>query len=344
MSNKNLKSNGLRIDMHSHVLPSNWPDFNKKFGVSGFPTIEKEDGRTIIKRNGKFFREVWSNIHEIHLRMAQYAEYGINVQVVSTVPVMFSYDQRPAHALAISQFLNDHVAGLQAAHPRRVIGLGTIPMQSADTAISELRRLKEDLDVPGVQIGSNVNQKNLGEAEFFPIFEAAQDLGVAIMVHPWQMMGQAEMQKYWLPWLVGMPAEVSRSICSMIFSGLLERLPRLRVCFAHGGGAFPYTIGRIEHGFRMRPDLVAIDNPVNPRSYFDRIYVDSITHDPQALQYLMNVVGDKRVMFGTDYPFPLGEQELGAVAGQLDLSEDTQKALFAGNALEWLGLQEQDFQ
>lgn len=343
MNNLTQNTSELRIDIHSHVLPQNWPDFNKKFGVSGFPVIEKVDGRTIITRNGKFFREVWSNIHEIHVRMAQYAEYGINVQVVSTVPVMFSYDQKPEHALAMSQHLNDHVASLQSAHPRRVIALGTIPMQDTDTAISELRRLKEELDVPGIQIGSNVNQENLGEAEFLPIFEAAQDLGLAILVHPWQMMGQAEMQKYWLPWLVGMPAEVSRAMCSMIFSGLFEKLPKLRVCFAHGGGSFPYTIGRIEHGFNMRPDLVAVDNPVNPRSYFDRIWVDSITHDPQALRYLMDVVGDERVIFGTDYPFPLGEQEPGEAAGQLSLSAPAKKALFAGNALEWLDLEEKDY-
>lgn len=343
MSMQNSTSGELKIDIHSHVLPSNWPDFNRKFGVSGFPVIEKVDGRTIIMRDGKFFREVWSNIHEIHVRMAQYADYGINVQVVSTVPVMFSYDQAPQHALAMSRVLNDHVASLQSEHPKRVIALGTVPMQDADTAIGELRRLKEDLDVPGIQIGSNVNQKNLGEPEFFPIFEAAQDLGLAILVHPWQMMGQDQMQKYWLPWLVGMPAEVSRATCSMIFSGLLERLPRLRVCFAHGGGAFPFTIGRIEHGFNMRPDLVAVDNPVNPRSYFDRIWVDSITHDPQALRYLMDVVGEERVIFGTDYPFPLGEQEPGGIAAQLNLPEATEKALFAGNALEWLDLDESAF-
>ena len=333
----------LRIDIHSHVLPSNWPDFNRIFGVSGFPVIEKVDGRTIITRNGKFFREVWSNIHEIHVRMAQYAEHGIGVQVISTVPVMFSYDQKPEHALAMAQYLNDHVASLQSAHPKRVIALGTVPMQDADTAVGELHRLKEELGVPGIQIGSNVNQKNLGEAEFLPIFEAAQDLDMAILVHPWQMMGQEQMQKYWLPWLVGMPAEVSRAICSMIFSGLLERVSELRVCFAHGGGAFPFTIGRIEHGFNMRPDLVAIDNPVNPRTYFKRIWVDSITHDPQALRYLLEVVGDDRVIFGTDYPFPLGEQEPGEVAGQLALSTQTQKALFAGNALQWLNLDEKDF-
>ncbi len=333
----------LRIDMHSHVLPPSWPDFNRKYGVSGFPTLEREDGRTVIKRNGKFFREVWSNIHEMDLRIAQYAEHGVSVQVVCTVPVMFSYDQDPRHALGMSQFLNDHVAELQAAHPSRVIALGTVPMQHADTASGELRRLKEELGVVGVQIGSNINQKNLGEAEFFPIFEAAADLGMAVLVHPWQMMGQADMQKYWLPWLVGMPAECSRAICSLIFSGTLERLPALRMCFAHGGGAFPFTIGRIEHGFKMRPDLVAIDNPVNPREYLSRVWFDSITHDPMALRYLIDVVGEERIVFGTDFPFPLGEQEPGEIAAQLDLPEATQRALFAENALRWLALDKQDF-
>jgi aminocarboxymuconate-semialdehyde decarboxylase len=334
----------LRIDMHSHVLPPTWPDFNEQFGVSGFPTLVVEEGRTIIKRHGKFFREVWPNINDTQVRIAEYARHGVDVQIISTVPVMFSYDQQPEHAAAMSRFLNDHVAEVQAAHPRNVIALGTIPMQCADTAIAELRRLKEELGVPGVQIGSNVNQKNLGEDEFFPIFEAAADLGVAVLVHPWQMMGQADMQKYWLPWLVGMPAELSRVICSLIFSGTLERLPRLRVCFAHGGGSFPYTIGRIEHGFNMRPDLVAIDNPVNPREYLKRIYVDSVTHDAQALRYLLDVMGEGRVMFGTDYPFPLGEQTPGEIAAQLDLSEETKEALFAGTALEWLDLDAQDYQ
>ncbi len=253
MNDTNHSTGDLRIDMHSHVLPPDWPDFNQLFGVSGFPTLEREDGRTIIKRHGKFFREVQPNICDVELRIEEYSKHGVGVQVISTVPVMFSYDQDPAHAAAFARVLNDHVADQQATHPKSVIALGTVPMQCADTAIAELRRLNEELNVAGIQIGSNVNQKNLGDAEFFPIFEVAADLGVAIMVHPWQMMGQADMQKYWLPWLVGMPAELSRVICSMIFSGTLERLPALRVCFAHGGGSFPYTIGRIEHGFNMRP-------------------------------------------------------------------------------------------
>ncbi len=152
------------------------------------------------------------------------------------------------------------------------------------------------------------------------------------------MMGRDSMPKYWLPWLVGMPAEQARAACCLIFGGVLERLPKLRVCFAHGGGAFPYTIGRIEHGFRMRPDLVATDNARNPREYFDRLYFDSCVHDVRALRYLIDVAGAAHVMLGTDYPFPLGEQEPGAAIAALDLPPEQQRRLYHGTALEWLDL------
>jgi aminocarboxymuconate-semialdehyde decarboxylase len=152
------------------------------------------------------------------------------------------------------------------------------------------------------------------------------------------MMGKDSMPKYWLPWLVGMPAEQARAACCLIFGGVLERLPRLRLAFAHGGGAFPYTIGRIEHGFRMRPDLVATDNARNPREYMDRLYFDSCVHDDRALRYLLDVAGARRVMLGTDYPFPLGEQEPGAGIAALGLAPAEQESLYHATALEWLGL------
>jgi aminocarboxymuconate-semialdehyde decarboxylase len=146
------------------------------------------------------------------------------------------------------------------------------------------------------------------------------------------------MPKYWMPWLVGMPAEQSRAACCLAFGGVLERLPKLRVMLAHGGGSFPWTIGRIEHGFRMRPDLVATDNPRNPRDYLKRLYFDSCVHDPQALRYLLDVTGVDRVMLGTDYPFPLGEQEPGSGIEALKLDDPDRARLFHGTALEWLGL------
>jgi aminocarboxymuconate-semialdehyde decarboxylase len=135
-----------------------------------------------------------------------------------------------------------------------------------------------------------------------------------------------------------MPAEQSRAACCLIFGGVLERLPKLRVCFAHGGGSFPYSIGRIEHGFRMRPDLVATDNARNPREYFGRLFFDSCVHDAAALRYLVEVAGADKVMLGTDYPFPLGEQEPGSGIAALGLAPDDQARLYHATALEWLNL------
>jgi len=294
-------------------------------------------------RDGSFFREIWPNSWDAEIRIEEFAGHGVDVQVISTVPVMFSYHAEPAHALELSRYLNDHVAELQQRHPRNIIALGTVPMQEADTAIAELRRLREELGVCGIQIGSHINNCNLSNPELFPIFEAARDLDMAIMVHPWEMMGREHMPKYWLPWLVGMPAELSRAICSLIFGGVMERLPELRFCFAHGGGSFPFTIGRIEHGYNMRPDLVAMDNPVNPRDYLGRFWVDSVTHDSRALAYLIDVLGIDSIMLGTDYPFPLGEQEPGRVIDALDLEERDREGLYSANALRWLGLEAESF-
>jgi aminocarboxymuconate-semialdehyde decarboxylase len=194
-----------------------------------------------------------------------------------------------------------------------------------------------------VQIGSNVNQLNLGEPQFLEFFKACEELSMAVFVHPWEMMGEAQMQKYWLPWLVGMPAETSRAICSLIFSGTLEKCGDLRICFAHGGGAFPFTLGRIEHGFLVRPDLVAIDNDKNPREYLGKFWVDSLVHDADMLKYLVKLFGNEKIALGTDYPFPLGEEFAGSLIKSAGFDEDTEVRLLYKNALEWLNLKKDFF-
>jgi aminocarboxymuconate-semialdehyde decarboxylase len=203
-----------------------------------------------------------------------------------------------------------------------------------------LERCIKELGLAGIEIGTNVNGRNLNDEELFPVFQAAEKLGAAIFVHPWDTVGKERMQKYWLSWLVGMPAETCLAICSMIFGGVFERLPKLRVAFAHGGGSFPVTIGRIEHGFNARPDLCAVDNEVNPREYLGKFYLDSLVHDPVILQYLIDLVGENRIALGSDYPFPLGETEPGKlIESMADLSEATKVRLLGGTALEWLGLE-----
>ncbi len=329
----------LKIDTHAHYLPRDWPDLAAKYGDNRFPVIHHgDDGRHRIYKDGKFFREIWPKTWDPHERIADYARFGVQVQVISTVPVMFSYWAKPHHALELHAALNDHMAETCRQHPRHYAGIGTVPLQSPRLAVQELERCMDQLGLQGVQIGSHIGDWNLDAPELFEFFQAASELGAAILVHPWDMMGTDTMPKYWLPWLVGMPAEQARAACCLIFGGVLERLPKLKVCFAHGGGAFPYTIGRIEHGFNMRPDLVATDNPRNPREYLHRVFFDSWVADPRALRYLIDTCGVERVMLGTDYPFPLGEQEPGAGIAALDLNPAEQARLYHGTALEWLGL------
>lgn len=328
----------LKIDMHTHIIPKHLPNWAKKFGYGDFIRLEHtEDGVADMIQGGKFFRRIKENCWNEELRIDEYTNFNTQVQVVCTIPVLFSYWAKPADGEELSKFLNDHIADLVSRFPKNYIGLGTIPMQDTEAAIRELRRCKE-IGIVGIQIGSNINSENLSEDKFFPIFEACQELDLALMIHPWQMMGFDQLQKYWLPWLVGMPAETSRAACSLIFGGVLERLPKLRVCFSHAGGSFLPTIGRIEHGFNCRPDLVAIDNPVNPREYVGKFWVDSITHDIDALKYILNMQGSKKVCLGSDYPFPLGDLEIGKFIEQSNLEPQDIENIFCHSTLEWLNL------
>jgi len=335
----------LTIDIHTHILPENIPNWKEKFGYGGFIQLEhhKPCCAKMLRDDGKFFREIEDNCWSAEKRTEECDTQDVQVQVLSTVPVMFSYWAQPKDCLEVSVFLNDHIADIVKRFPKRFIGLGTIPMQDAQLAIQELKRCKE-IGLKGVQIGTNVNQKNLDEPQFFEIFKACEELDMAVFIHPWEMMGEADMQKYWLPWLVGMPAETSRAICSMIFGGVFERLPNLRVAFAHGGGSFPSTVGRVQHGFDCRPDLVAINNSVPPKNYISKFWIDSLVHDKNMLNFVVDQFGPERVALGSDYPFPLGENIPGALIKSMDWPDEKKEKVLSGAALEWLRMEKSAFE
>ncbi len=336
----------LKIDIHTHILPPEIPKFKDLFGYGGFIHLQDCPGcasKDMVDDSGRHFRRVEPNAFDPKIRLKEYDKFDVRVQVLSTVPVMFSYWTKPQDGLVVSKYLNDHIAEVVRNYPKRFVGLGTVPLQSPDLACKEAERCVRDLGLKGIQIGSHVNGTNLSDTGFYPFYSTLEKLGAALFVHPWDMMGQDKMEKYWLPWLVGMPAETSRAISSMIFGGIFEKFPKLRVAFAHGGGSFPFTFDRKQHGFKVRPDLVAVDNGHPPKKYLGRFWVDSLVHGTKPLKYLHDLLGPEKICLGTDYPFPLGELKPGETIKKAKFSKKDQEWMYHKAALKWLDLDKKYF-
>lgn len=337
----------LRVDVHTHIMPESWPDLRERYGYGGwvkFNRLGEKHGR-MFRDDGTPFRDVDDSSWSLDRRLDDCKPVGVDVHVLSTVPVFFSYWAEPEHTLDLSMMLNDHISRCVASNPTRFAGLGTLPMQSPELACMELKRCVRELGLTGVQIGTHINDWMLSEAALFQVFKTAEEEGAAIFVHPWDMLGQGAMRKYFLPWLVGMPMETSLAICSLMFGGVLERLPNLRVCFAHGGGSYACTYGRVQHGFDVRPDLCAVDCSTPPLAQHGRFWTDSLVHDPDVLNLIVKVFGEDHVCMGTDYPFPLGEFTAASrgteyAAGQLidsmPWSTERKEKVLGKNALQWL--------
>jgi aminocarboxymuconate-semialdehyde decarboxylase len=329
----------MKIDAHAHILPKHWPSLKEKFGYGGWITLDHlENGNARMMRDdGRFFREIEPNCWDPVAILRDMDAHSVDTMVLCTVPVLFSYWAPAQDCLEWSRFLNDELETVVASHPGRFIGLGTVPMQDTELAIQELRRCVQDLKMPGIQIGSNVNGRNLDDPALEPFWAAAEQLKAAIFVHPWEMLGSERNQKYWMDWLVGMPAETTNAIASMMFGGVFDRYPDLHVMFAHAGGSFPFTLGRLSHGWAVRPDLVDVNSVADPRTYVGKFWVDGITHDADALRYLLRVMGPDKVAYGTDYPFPLGDLEHGAFLETMtDLTPEVLHKIRAENVLRFL--------
>lgn len=331
----------IKIDCHAHILPERWPSLKDRYGYGGFIELDHfTPGKARMMRDdGVFFRDIDENCWNPLAILRDMDAHGIDAMVLCTVPVLFSYWAKPEHTEDWCRFLNDHLAGVVKDHPQRFIGLGTLPMQDVDRAIREMERCVRELGMPGVEIGTNINGMNLDDRSLWPFWEAAQDMGAAIFVHPWEMMGAERTSRYFQQWLVGMPAETTLSMTSMIFGGVFDAFPQLRVMFSHAGGSFPFTVGRISHGYHARPDLCNVNGVADPSTYVSKFWVDSITHNADALRFLIALMGPDKIAYGTDYPFPLGDLEHGKFIDDMpDLSHAIKQQLFAGTVANFLQL------
>jgi len=329
----------MKLDIHAHILPQNWPSLKDKYGYGGFITLDhhKPGSAKMMRDDGVFFREIQENCWNPLSILQDMDIHHVDYMTLCTIPVLFNYWAKPEHGLDWSMFLNDHLASV-CNQNSRFIGLGTVPMQDISLAIKEMERCKLELNMPGLQIGSNILGKNLDHESLFPFYEAAEQLGVCLMIHPWEMAGAERMKSYFQEWLVGMPAETTLAVTSMIFGGIFDKFPKLRVLFSHAGGSFPFTFGRISHGWHARQDLCNINHIKDPKSYIGKFWIDSITHDDDAFRYLLSIFGADKICYGTDYPFPLGDLNHGEFLEKMSIPQHIKNQIFSQSAMEFLGI------
>jgi aminocarboxymuconate-semialdehyde decarboxylase len=326
------------IDIHNHFFPRTWPDLAARYGTPDWPWIKHiEAGKAEIMVGDRFFRHIYSACWDPAVRLAEMDRDGVEMQVMSATPVLFAYERPVEHALDCARLFNDAALEMCAPGDGRLKSLCQVPLQNIDASCEELSRCMRAGHL-GVQIGNHVGDKNLDDPGIVTFLQHCADEGAAVLVHPWDMLGQPRMPKYMMPWTVGMPAETQLSIVAMILGGAFDRLPKkLRICFAHGGGSFAFLLGRLENAWRHHPVAHGVCE-LPPSRYVDRFSVDSAVFDPRALQFLVETMGAERVMLGSDYPFPLGEHGIGSLIRSSPLAEQTKIRLLGANAMEFLGL------
>lgn len=324
------------IDIHTHILPPGWDDWAKRYGVSGWPSCRLHDAcNATIYLGEKEFRKIDERSYSPARRIADMDAESIGLQMISPVPVMLCYWGAAGATDAFARMQNDFIAGVVQKHPGRFVGAGTVALQDAALAVRELERLKT-MGFPAVEIGSQVNGRDFDDPQLFDFFAAAQQLEMAVFVHPQgPSIGQERMGQYYLPFMVGYPADSALAAARLILGGVLERLPRLRLCFAHGGGAFPAALGRLDHGHRVRPEAKKfIAQP--PSRYAKSLYFDTLTHDPRLLAFNLEKFGSERIMIGSDYPFDMGFDDPVAALAASGLAPDVQARIAHHNAEQFL--------
>ncbi|WP_403020785.1 amidohydrolase family protein [Salinibacterium sp. GXW1014] len=330
------------IDIHTHYVPRGWPELSQVAGGPGpWPWLRVTGERDAMLMLGETeFRPLLSNAWSADDRLEQMDADGVDIQVVSPTPLFFSYANDPEQAIKVSRIFNDLALDICEPARGRLIPFAQVPLQDTDAACRELDRCIDN-GHRGVEIGNHVGDKDLDDEGIVAFLQHCADRDVPVFVHPWDMPNSPRLDRWMAQWLVSMPAETHLSILSLILGGGFDRLPHsLRICFAHGGGSFPYWVGRMDNAWHGRPDLIAkSEHP--PSHYLDRFSVDSVVFREDALQLLVSTMGTEGVMLGSDYPYPLGESPSGHLIRSAGfLSEEQRRALLGGNALRFLGMEE----
>lgn len=327
------------IDVHTHVVPKSWPDLAVECGGEGWPWLRVDSEReAMIMIGSTEFRPIGAACWDTPTRLADMDADGVDVQVVSPTPVFFSYERPAAQAVKVARIFNDLTLECAAAGGGRLVPFCQVPLQDPDAACAELDRCLA-AGHAGVEIGNHVGDRDLDDPGIVAFLRHCAEVGAPVFVHPWDMPEGPRIDRWMGRWLAGMPAETHLSLLAMVLGGVFDEVPpSLRICFAHGGGSFPYWLGRADNAWHRRGDVVRGRSAHPPSHYVDRFYVDTVVFDPAALRLLVTVLGDERVLLGSDYPYPLGERPAGEVVRKADfLTPEQRGALLGANAEQFLG-------
>jgi aminocarboxymuconate-semialdehyde decarboxylase len=324
-------SDGL-VDCHTHTLPRRWLDLAERYGDERWPTRRGIDACSAdLYVGGKHFRTVPHTCWNPAARVEWMDAAGVGRQWLSTTPVMFSYWAEPDRCAEMARHVNDGIAEMAGYAPDRFVGLATLPMGDPDLAVRELDRAIRELGLGGVEIGTNIAGRELDDPLLLPVFEAIAELNVPVLVHPWDVRGADRLARYNAMYTVGMPTETAHAALALLQGGVLSRLPALRILLAHGGGALAWLLPRIDRGWHTWPDRRG-GAPEPPGAIARRLWADSLAGDEANIGLVGRRLGWDRIVVGTDYPFPFGDQRPGDVVVESALEDDVKSAILHANA------------
>jgi aminocarboxymuconate-semialdehyde decarboxylase len=321
------------IDMHAHCIAPELVELVEQEGARhNVVIITDEDGRRRFSVAGRSSPPLppafFSPLAE---RFANMQEQRIDMQIISTQVDLSGYNLAPQDGLWFCAVQNETLAHLARQYPEKLAAMATVPLQAPALAVQELKRAIGTLNMHGVEIGTSVNNAYLDATELDMFWAAVQELDVPIFLHPLDMKGMERLEQYYLNILIGFPTETSIAATWLIFSGVLDRFPRLKICLAHAGGFLPYLFGRLDRGYEATPMLKSVHLKEIPSRYLQRFYFDTIAHSQPALDYLYTLVGPERILLGTDYPFEIGDPHAVEYVQRIEQGTAEEIAMISGN-------------
>lgn len=327
------------IDVHWHHIPKTFADavVAGTVPVAGRVVTGGDGLSTVLLDNG-FKQTLPAYLTDPATILADMDAAGVDIAAASIAPPMSHLDVDPELGLSVSRAINDAFAELADDYAGRLLPLGNVPLQDVKSAIGELRRITDDYGFKGIQVGSNIGGKNLGDESHFPFWEEVRERDLFVFSHGLHPLGAERLKENQLHNFVGLPIDTAVSVGSMVFNGVYERLPGLKICYSHGGGAFPCLLGRWDHGFRDRLSAQTETTIRMPTDYLVDMYADSLTHDPASLRFLVERLGASQVLLGSDHPFDMGERDpVGKLTEAVD-DPDVVAAIAGGTAARLLGV------